>query len=56
MIQQSTSTGNFFATLIRTILFFAFKVIAIIAAWSCKLTGQILLALGEYLENAIVKK
>jgi hypothetical protein len=47
--------GSVIAQILRYILLFLFKVVAITFAWACKLLGTILTTVGEYLEKAIVK-
>jgi hypothetical protein len=50
-----SNPGNFLINILKQIFIFAFKCIAIVFAWACKLTGQILLAIGEEAERKIMK-
>ena len=51
----SHSEGNIFLTIIKTILLFTVKAVAIVAAFALQLCGQVILKIGEGIEKMCIK-
>jgi hypothetical protein len=49
------SIGNIILNILKAILLFCLKLIGIVLALTCKLSGTILLQIGEGLEKMIMK-
>ena len=52
---MSQSSKNIFIETLKSLIVSAIKVLTLLFAYSCKLTGTILLKTGEFLEKLLVK-
>lgn len=52
---MSNGTANIFFYILKAMLIFCLRIVGIVIAWACKLLGLISTAIGEKLEQIIMK-